>query len=335
MIRRLEDLTGIKATEIPLDDKKVMSLFKGTEVLGITPDDINGIPLGSLGIPEFGTEFAMQMLIDADPKSFSDLVRIAGLSHGTDVWLGNAQKLIQEGTCELSSAICCRDDIMVYLLNQGLDSGDAFTIMERVRKGLVAKGKCNEWPDFKKTMEEHGVPDWYIWSCEQIKYMFPKAHAVAYVLSAMRIAWFKVHKPELFYSAFLSIRADKFDLKTIVKGKSAIDARISEIDSNKNSTDVEQAQADVLRVVSECFGRGILIEKPNLNKSDYKTFIINKNYGSLIAPFSAIDGLGEAVAKSITDERETNGLFKSVEDFKERIKSKKINEAVDEFEMEI
>ena len=178
MIRRLEDLTGLDAKKIKLDDAAVMSLFHGTEALGITPEDINGIPLGSLGIPEFGTEFAMQMLIDANPQNFSDLVRISGLSHGTDVWLGNAQVLIQEGKCVLSSAICCRDDIMIYLISMGLDKGKAFTIMESVRKG---KGLKQEWID---DMLAHNVPDWYIWSCKKIKYMFPKAHAVAYVMMA-------------------------------------------------------------------------------------------------------------------------------------------------------
>ena len=179
MIRRLEDLTGLDATTIRLDDPDVMALFHGTESLHITPEDINGIPLGSLGVPEFGTDFAMQMLIDANPQNFSDLVRIAGLAHGTDVWLGNAQELIKSGQCTISTAICCRDDIMVYLIHMGLESGTAFQIMENVRKGNVAKGKCAKWEEWKEDMKAHGVPDWYIWSCQKIKYMFPKAHAAA------------------------------------------------------------------------------------------------------------------------------------------------------------
>ena len=195
MIRRLEDLTGLDATTIRLDDPDVMALFHGTESLHITPEDINGIPLGSLGVPEFGTDFAMQMLIDANPQNFSDLVRIAGLAHGTDVWLGNAQELIKSGQCTISTAICCRDDIMVYLIHMGLESGTAFQIMENVRKGNVAKGKCAKWEEWKEDMKAHGVPDWYIWSCQKIKYMFPKAHAAAYVMMAWRIAYFKVNYP--------------------------------------------------------------------------------------------------------------------------------------------
>ena len=195
IIRRLEDLTGLDATKIRLDDKDVMELFHSTKSLGITPEDINGIPLGSLGVPEFGTDFAMQMLIDAKPTCFSDLVRIAGLAHGTDVWLGNAQELIKSGKCTISTAICCRDDIMVYLIHMGLDAGLAFNIMEKVRKGIVAKGKCDKWDDWKAEMAAHGVPDWYVWSCQKIKYMFPKAHAAAYVMMAWRIAHGEVEEP--------------------------------------------------------------------------------------------------------------------------------------------
>lgn len=171
-----------KATDIPLDDPGVMGLFAGTEVLGITPEDIDGCPLGCLGVPEFGTDFVIQMVIDTKPKTLSDLIRISGLSHGTDVWLNNAQTLIEEGKATISTAICTRDDIMTYLINKGVESEESFTIMERVRKGTVAKGKCKEWSQFKKDMLEHDVPEWYIWSCERIKYMFPKAHAAAYVM---------------------------------------------------------------------------------------------------------------------------------------------------------
>jgi len=201
MIRMLEDLTGLDATTIPLDCKEVMSLFKSTEALGITPEDIGGCELGALGIPEFGTDFAMQMLIDTQPTTFSDLVRIAGLSHGTDVWLGNAQTLIKEGTATISTAICTRDDIMIYLIHQGMDKELSFTIMESVRKG---KGLKPEWED---AMKAANVPDWYIWSCKKIKYMFPKAHAAAYVMMAWRIAYYKVFYPAAYYAAFFSIRA--------------------------------------------------------------------------------------------------------------------------------
>ena len=186
----VEQLTGkpFKATDIPLDDQGVMKLFQDTSSLGITPDDIGGCPVGCLGIPEFGTDFVIQMVVDTKPKTLSDLIRISGLSHGTDVWLNNAQELIKSGKATISTAICTRDDIMTYLINKGMDSEESFTIMERVRKGLVAKGKCKDWPEFKKDMIEHGIPDWYIWSCEKIKYMFPKAHAAAYVMMAFRIA---------------------------------------------------------------------------------------------------------------------------------------------------
>ena len=208
----VEQLTGkpFKATDIPLDDQGVMKLFQDTSSLGITPDDIGGCPVGCLGIPEFGTDFVIQMVVDTKPKTLSDLIRISGLSHGTDVWLNNAQELIKSGKATISTAICTRDDIMTYLINKGMDSEESFTIMERVRKGLVAKGKCKDWPEFKKDMIEHGIPDWYIWSCEKIKYMFPKAHAAAYVMMAFRIAYCKVYYPLAYYAAYFSIRASAF-----------------------------------------------------------------------------------------------------------------------------
>ena len=229
IIRMLEDLitdiTGEKfdATKIPLDDPDVMALFAGTEVLGIKPEDIGGCPVGCLGIPEFGTEFVIQMVVDTKPKTISDLIRISGLSHGTDVWLNNAQTLIQEGKATISTAICTRDDIMTYLINKGLDSEKSFTIMERVRKGLVAKGKCKEWPEYKKDMLEHGVPDWYIGSCEKIKYMFPKAHAAAYVMMAYRIAYCKVNYPLAYYAAYFSIRASAFSYEIMCQGRDKLE----------------------------------------------------------------------------------------------------------------
>ena len=229
IIRMLEDLitdiTGEKfdATKIPLDDPDVMALFAGTEVLGIKPEDIGGCPVGCLGIPEFGTDFVIQMVVDTKPKTISDLIRISGLSHGTDVWLNNAQTLIQEGKATISTAICTRDDIMTYLINKGLDSEKSFTIMERVRKGLVAKGKCKEWPEYKKDMLEHGVPEWYIGSCEKIKYMFPKAHAAAYVMMAYRIAYCKVNYPLAYYAAYFSIRASAFSYEIMCQGKDKLE----------------------------------------------------------------------------------------------------------------
>ena len=319
MIRRLEDLTGIKATEIPLDDKKVMSLFKGTEVLGITPDDINGIPLGSLGIPEFGTEFAMQMLIDADPVSFSDLVRIAGLAHGTDVWLGNAQVLIQEGKCKLSSAICCRDDIMVYLMHMGLDSGDAFTIMEKVRKGLVAKGKYDKWPEMRAKMEEKDVPDWYIWSCEKIKYMFPKAHAVAYVMMSWRVAYFKIYYPLAYYTAYYSIRADAFDYETMCQGEEHLDReleRYMSMDKNQMSAKEQLLYRD-MKLVKEMYARGFEFLPIDIYRAKANRFQIID--GKIMPSFASIEGMGEKAAEQL-EEAAKQGLFLSQEELRNRSK---------------
>ena len=234
MIRMLQDLTGVDPQTIPLDSPEVMSLFQNTSALGIEPEDIGGCKLGALGIPEFGTDFAMQMLIDTKPQAFSDLVRIAGLSHGTDVWLGNAQTLIQEGKATISTAICTRDDIMTYLIGKGLDSEEAFTIMERVRKGAVANGKCKEWPEYKQDMLDHGVPDWYVWSCEKIKYMFPKAHAAAYVMMAWRIAWCKVFYPLAYYAAFFSIRATSFNYELMCQGKERLEHHMHEYERRKD-----------------------------------------------------------------------------------------------------
>ncbi len=319
MIKRLEDLTGVKATDVPLDDKQVMELFKSTKPLGIEPEDIDGIPLGCLGVPEFGTEFAMQMLIDADPQSFSDLVRIAGLSHGTDVWLGNAQKLIQEGKCKLSSAICCRDDIMVYLMNQGLDSSDAFTIMERVRKGTVAKGKCDEWPDFKAKMEAKGVPDWYIWSCEQIKYMFPKAHAVAYVMMSWRVAYYKIYYPLAYYAAYFSIRADAFSYEIMCQGEAHLDGVLKvykAMDKNK-MTATEKGLLKDMKIVKEMYARGFEFMPLDIYTAKAKRFQIID--GKIMPSFLAVDKMGETAAVQM-EEAAKAGLFLSQQELKDRAK---------------
>ena len=319
MIRRLEDLTGVNVKTIPFDDPKVMELFKSTDPLGIKPEDINGIPLGCLGVPEFGTEFAMQMLVDADPQSFSDLVRIAGLSHGTDVWLGNAQKLIQEGKCKLSSAICCRDDIMVYLLNQGLDSGDAFTIMERVRKGTVAKGKCAEWPDFKQKMEAHGVQDWYIWSCEQIKYMFPKAHAVAYVMMSWRVAYYKIYYPLAYYAAYFSIRADAFSFEIMCQGEAHLDSVMEEykkLDKNKMSA-TEKGLLKDMKIVKEMYARGFEFEPLDIYRAKAKAFQIID--GKIMPSFLSIDKMGESAAVQM-EEAAKGGRFLSQQELRDRAK---------------
>ena len=317
MIRRLEDLTGLDATKIRLDDKDVMELFHSTKSLGITPEDINGIPLGSLGVPEFGTDFAMQMLIDAKPTCFSDLVRIAGLAHGTDVWLGNAQELIKSGKCTISTAICCRDDIMVYLIHMGLDAGLAFNIMEKVRKGIVAKGKCDKWDDWKAEMAAHGVPDWYVWSCQKIKYMFPKAHAAAYVMMAWRIAWFKVNYPLEYYTAFFSIRADDFSYEMMCFGKERVLFHINEIsklDKSKRSAKDEGKLKD-LKIVLEMYARGYDFVPIDIYKAKADRFQIID--GKIMPSFASIEGMGEKAAQQLYDAAQ-KGPFLSKEEINER-----------------
>ena len=322
MIRRLEDLTGTDATKVPLDDKKVMSLFHGTDVLGIKPEDIGGTPLGCLGIPEFGTDFAMQMVIDAKPESFSDLVRISGLSHGTDVWLGNAQTLIEEGKCKLSSAICCRDDIMVYLIHMGLESGTAFSIMENVRKGKVAGGKCKEWEKWKEDMTAHGVPDWYIWSCEKIKYMFPKAHAAAYVMMAWRIAYYKIYMPLAYYAAFFSIRADAFSYEQMCQGREILDRHLAELRKidKKDQTAKDADSIKDMRIVQEMYARGFEFMPIDIYKADDKYFQVID--GKIMPSLASIDGMGEKAAAQLKAAAK-EGVFLSQDELRDRSKISK------------
>ena len=321
MIRRLEDLTGLDATTIRLDDPDVMALFHGTESLHITPEDINGIPLGSLGVPEFGTDFAMQMLIDANPQNFSDLVRIAGLAHGTDVWLGNAQELIKSGQCTISTAICCRDDIMVYLIHMGLESGTAFQIMENVRKGNVAKGKCAKWEEWKEDMKAHGVPDWYIWSCQKIKYMFPKAHAAAYVMMAWRIAYCKVNYPLAYYAAYFSIRASAFSYEIMCQGQQHLEAVMADYKKRSDSlSQKEQASLKDMKLVQEMYARGFDFLPIDLFKAHSRNFQIMD--GKIMPSLNSIDGLGEKAADAIV-EAAKKGPFLSKDDFRERSKASK------------
>ena len=324
MIRRLEDLTGLDAKTIPLDDKTVMSLFHSTEALGINPEDIGGTKLGSLGVPEFGTEFAMQMLIDANPQNFSDLVRIAGLSHGTDVWLGNAQTLIQEGKCVLGTAICTRDDIMIYLINMGLESGLAFTIMESVRKGKGLK------PEWEEEMTAHGVPDWYIWSCKKIKYMFPKAHAAAYVMMGWRVAYYKVNYPLAYYTAFFSIRASAFDYKLMCQGKEALEANLKELqktDKNSQTATIKDTIRD-MKIVQEMYARGIEFMPIDIYKADAERFQIID--GKIMPSFGSLAGMGAKAAKQL-QEAASKGPFTSKEDIRIRGKvSKTILDDMDE-----
>ena len=321
MIRMLQDLTGMDPTQIPLDDPAVMSLFQNTTALGIEPEDIDGCKLGALGIPEFGTDFAMGMLIDTQPKEFSDLIRIAGLSHGTDVWLGNAQTLIEEGTATISTCICTRDDIMTYLIHMGLESERAFKIMEAVRKGMVAKGKCKDWPEWKEDMINHGVPEWYIWSCEKIKYMFPKAHAAAYVMMAWRIAYCKVFYPLAYYAAYFSIRATGFSYELMCQGKERLENYMADYKKRKDTlSNKEQDVFKDMRIVQEMYARGFEFMPLDIFRAHPNRFQIID--GKLMPSINSIDGLGDNAAVSIA-EAAKDGPFLSKDDFRERTKVSK------------
>ena len=315
MIRMLEDLTGLDARKIPLDSKEVMSLFMNTSALGITPEDIGGCKLGALGIPEFGTDFAMQMVIDAKPTCFADLIRISGLSHGTDVWLGNAQTLIEEGKATISTAICTRDDIMIYLIHMGLDKELSFTIMESVRKG---KGLKEEW---EKEMLAHNVPDWYIWSCKKIKYMFPKAHAAAYVMMAWRIAYCKVFYPLAYYAAFFSIRASGFSYELMCQGREKLEYYISDYKRRYDSlSNKEKDTLRDMRIAQEMYARGYEFMPMDIYRAKAARFQIID--GKLMPALHSIDGLGDKVAIQIV-EAAGQGAFLSKEDFQIRSKAGK------------
>ena len=322
MIRMLQDLTGIDPTTIPLDDTQVMSLFKDTSALNLRPEQIGGCKLGALGIPEFGTDFAMQMLIDAKPMSFSDLVRIAGLSHGTDVWLGNAQVLIQEGTATIATAICTRDDIMVYLIQMGVEDSLAFTIMESVRKG---KGLRPEWIE---AMKKQNVPDWYIESCKKIKYMFPKAHAAAYVMMAWRIAYCKVYHPLAYYAAYFSIRAKAFSYELMCQGQAHLE-RIM-LDYKKRMDTLSNKEKDAysdMRIVQEMYARGFEFEPLDIFTAQSRTFQIVGD--KLMPSLNSIEGLGEKAADAVV-EAVKDGPFLSKDDFRQRTKvSKTVIELMD------
>ncbi len=322
MIRMLQDLTGIDPTTIPLDDPGVMSLFQNTSALGITPDDIDGCPVGSLGIPEFGTDFVIQMLLDTKPKCFSDLIRISGLGHGTDVWLGNAQTLILEGTADISHCICCRDDIMIYLINKGVDSALSFTIMESVRKGKGLK------PEFESAMKEKDVPDWYIASCKKIKYMFPKAHAAAYVMMAWRIAYCKINYPLAYYAAFFSIRAKAFSYELMCQGMQHLKNVMADYKKREDTlSQKEQASLKDMKIVLEMYARGYDFIPIDIFSAKSRSFQIVD--GKLMPSLNSIDGLGEAAADAIV-EAAKDGPFLSKDDFRQRTKvSKTIVELMD------
>ncbi len=317
MIRFLEDMTGIDAKNVPLDNQEVMSLFSSTDALGITPEDIDGCPLGSLGIPEFGTDFVIQMLMDTKPQTISDLIRISGLSHGTDVWLGNAQTLIQEGKATISTAICTRDDIMIYLINKGMESELSFTIMESVRKG---KGLKEEW---EKAMKEADVPDWYIWSCKKIKYMFPKAHAAAYVMMAYRIAYFKVFYPLAYYAAYFSIRASAFDYEIMCQGKDKLIYYMEDYkkrDALGRLTKKEQDTLKDMKNVLEMYARGYEFVPIDIFKAQANRCRIVD--GKIMPPLNAIDGMGDNAAQAVV-EAAKDGAFLSKDDFRQRTKVSK------------
>ena len=317
MIRKLQDLSGIDPNDIPMDDSGVMALFSGTDILGVTPEQI-GTSTGMLGIPEFGTNFVRGMVDETHPTTFAELLQLSGLSHGTDVWLGNAQDLIKSGIADLSTVIGCRDDIMVYLMHAGLNPKMAFTIMERVRKGMWLKISEEERNGYIEAMKANNVPEWYIESCGKIKYMFPKAHAAAYVMMALRVAYFKVHHPIYYYCAYFSIRAKAFDIKTMGAGLDAIKRKMQEIAEKRKNNEASNVEIDLyttLEIVNEMWERGFKFGKLDLYRSDATEFIIDGD--TLIPPFVAMDGLGENVAKQLVRARQ-EGEFLSKTELRKR-----------------
>ena len=325
MVRQLQDLTGLDPMDIPVGVPEVMSLFQNTESLGITPDDIGGTQCGTLGIPEFGTDFAIQMLLDAKPKYVSDLVRIAGLAHGTDVWVGNAQKLINEGKCTIQTAICTRDDIMIYLINKGLEPGDAFKIMELVRKGKFPKDpKHGQWCEM---MRAHGVPDWYIWSCDTIKYMFPKAHAAAYVVMSSRIAYYKVHYPAAYYTAYYTVKGKGFDYEKMCvsfpKLRQNLKALKEYMAQSRDTTANDKLMLRDMRIVEEMMARGIEFTPIDIFQAKAKEFQLMPD-GKIMPSLNSIAGLGDNAAESIEADAK-NGPYLSIEEFISRTKVTKTN----------
>ena len=310
------DENPFDATKIPLDDKKVLSLFHDTSALGIKPEDIDGCNLGCLGIPEFGTDFVIQMVQDANPQSLSDRESVfTGLSHGTIVWLGNAQVLIESGKATISTAICTRDDIMIYLINQGVDSALSFTIMESVRKGKGLK------PEWEEAMKEKDVPDWYIWSCKQISYMFPKAHAAAYVMMAYRIAYCKINYPLAYYGAYFGIRANAFSYELMCQGKDKLNYYMK--DYKRRSDSLSNKEQDVLKdmkIVQEMYARGYEFLPLDIYKAKATKFQIID--GKLMPPLSSIEGMGEKAAEAV-EEAAKDGPYLSLDDFRQRTKVSK------------
>ena len=315
-LRMIQDISHMDITKVPLDDKETMNIFLGPEPLGVTKEQIM-CETGTLGIPEFGTGFTIALVNETKPKTFAELIKISGLSHGTDVWVGNAQELIKNNIVPFKDVIGCRDDIMVYLMYNGLEPIKAFKIMEFVRKGKASKDP-ETWAGYKETMKEAGIADWFIDSCGKIKYMFPKAHATAYVISAFRIAYFKVHHPAWFYASWFSTKATDFDIETMIKGYDAIKKRMEEIiNKGYDASNKESGILESLRLALEATARGVKIANINLNRSEATTFVVDSDNMTLIPPFSSIDGLGDTVAKKIVEER-NKGEFLSIEDVQKR-----------------
>ena len=317
-LRMIQDITGDDITKVPLDDKATMGIFLSPEPLGVTSEQIM-CETGTLGIPEFGTGFTISMLVDTKPKSFAELIKISGLSHGTDVWLGNAQELIRNGTVAFKDVIGCRDDIMVYLMYHGLEPIKAFKIMEFVRKGKATKDP-ETWKGHVETMQKAGIEEWFIESCHKIKYMFPKAHAAAYVMSAFRIAYYKVHKPMVYYASYFSTRFDDFDITAMINGYESIKNKIIEINNKGyDASNKESSVLETLKLALEATARGVIFGNIDLMKSDAKNFIIDDDNKTLIPPFRSIDGLGDVVAQNICEEAKKKP-FISVEEFQKRCK---------------
>lgn len=318
VIRMLQDITGVDPQKIPLDDKETMSIFSSTKALGVTPEQINS-KVGTFGIPEFGTKFVRGMLLDTLPKSFSDLLCISGLSHGTDVWLGNAKDLIDGGVItSISDAVCCRDDIMVYLIKMGLEPNTSFKIMELVRKGKALKDP-EKWAEYEKMMRDHDVPEWYIDSCRKIKYMFPKAHAAAYVMMAFRIAWFKVHIPLAYYAAYFSIRAKAFDAEYMIFGKEKVREKMKEISLQGNdAAPKDKDMYDDLEIVLEMYERGFKFLPIDLYKSDWDKFKVEDD--ALRPPLNSISGMGNVAAEAIFNAVHEETPISSIDNLKKRAK---------------
>ena len=307
----LEKFTDTSVMDVPMNAKEVYALFESTKPLGVTPEQINA-PIGTYGLPEFGTPFLQQVLVEAKPKNFADLLQISGLTHGTDVWLGNAQELIKDGTCDISMVIGCRDNIMNDLIRYGVENALSFKIMESVRKG---KGLTPEW---EAEMRAHDVPDWYIGSCKKIKYMFPKAHAAAYVMSAIRLGWYKVNIPIAFYCAMFTVAPGGFDAEVVMRGKQAVKDTIKDIEARgKEASPKEQASVPSLQLINECMERGIRFLPIDIEKSE--DYVFYPENGAIRMPFSALPGLGENAAQNIIAARKEERFF-SVDDLRIRAK---------------